>query len=123
MAADQNSDLDSESADGETTSSVLTSNPTDPPALTSLSLTFHDIFVIRSLTASYPDRTLHSILGLHLLRIRGLQCVTFKGDLPNAYTEPLKAIMTSEPGSVPEDLHPMAVDRLGREVSIGFVGV
>lgn len=44
----------------------------------------------------YPDQTLHKCLSA-LTSIRGVGCVTFRGDLPDVYTAPLKMIMESTP--------------------------
>ncbi|KAK1068468.1 hypothetical protein LTR74_005547 [Friedmanniomyces endolithicus] len=65
------------------------------PALKTLHIQFSDSLKSRFLvgtTQQYPDDTLHSSLG-HLAKLRGLERVTFTGDLPECYTMPLAQIM------------------------------
>lgn len=65
------------------------------PALESLHLHFTDILKGRFLLDKdqrYPDTTLHLSLS-GLAKIRGLQRVSFSGDLPHCYTNPLGMIM------------------------------
>ncbi|KAK0836260.1 hypothetical protein LTR03_013834 [Friedmanniomyces endolithicus] len=65
------------------------------PALKTLHIHFTDALKSRFLvgtTQQYPDDTLHASLG-HLAKLRGLERVTFTGDLPECYTMPLAQIM------------------------------
>jgi len=88
--------------------------------LKTLTISFKDILRKNFLQSGkkYPDQTLHQCLsGLQLFR--GIGCVTFKGDLPDAYTDPLKTIMESPKGTEKESLPALkAITRNGYEVDI-----
>ena len=71
--------------------------------LTSLHIEFKDNLksaFLGDLTKKYPDSTLHMSLS-GLAQIRGVEKVTFAGDLPDVYTKPLVQIMQGTSIAVP----------------------
>ncbi|TKA68369.1 hypothetical protein B0A55_07474 [Friedmanniomyces simplex] len=72
-----------------------------PPALKTIHIHFADTLKSEFLvgtTQQYPDETLHLSLS-QLAKLRGLERVTFTGDLPACYTAPLTQIMRTSPAA------------------------
>lgn len=94
---------------------------TNSQALKHLKITFNDHKkpdFLGSAGQVYPDNVLASKLKA-LTEIRGLETVTFEGDLPVVYTIPLVTIMTSGPEVSLHDLpRPMGVNSEGHVLDV-----